>query len=184
MESSWEERRMKQNTERAGWIKAVDRTGQTIEFCSGTVGAVFYAVMIVVIMLGVIFRYVIVNPLQWSEELARFLLIWIGFLGMNMATRQGQHLGIDSLLAKLPRKMMLVLDVIGSVFILFFLVFLIAKALPMTMNTMVTAVSMNFSMFWIYLSLPVGAVLTLLQVVFNVILKIAAFARDDTVARG
>lgn len=168
---------MGETTERVGWIDAVNRTGQAIEFCSGTVGALFYAVLIAVIMLGVIFRYVLVNPLQWSEELARFLLIWIGFLGMNMATRQGQHLGINSLLAKLPKKTILLLDLAGAVLIALFLVFLISKAVPMTLNTMVTAVSMNFSMFWIYLSLPVGAVLTLLQVIFNVILKVAAFAR-------
>ena len=49
----------------------------------------------------VLSRYLFVVPAAWTEELARFLLIWIGMLGAAYAYRQGSHLGIDLLANKL-----------------------------------------------------------------------------------
>ena len=49
----------------------------------------------------VLSRYIFVVPAAWTEELARFLLIWIGMLGAAYAYRTKSHLGIDLLPAKL-----------------------------------------------------------------------------------
>ena len=57
--------------------------------------------MALVVALQVFFRYVLNHSLFWSEELARFLLIWIGVLGAAYAFRTGVHLGLDVLPKKL-----------------------------------------------------------------------------------
>lgn len=49
----------------------------------------------------VISRYGFTSPSSWTEEVARFLLIWIGVLGAAWAVRTGVHLGLDVLPAKL-----------------------------------------------------------------------------------
>jgi TRAP-type C4-dicarboxylate transport system permease small subunit len=49
----------------------------------------------------VVSRYVFASPSSWTEELARFLLIWIGVLGASYAFRTGVHLGLDILPKKL-----------------------------------------------------------------------------------
>ena len=49
----------------------------------------------------VISRYGFTSPSSWTEEVARFLLIWIGVLGAAWAVRTGVHLGLDVL----PRKL-------------------------------------------------------------------------------
>ncbi len=46
-------------------------------------------------------RYLLEDPSPWTEELARFLLIWIGMLGASYAFRQYAHLGLELL----PRKL-------------------------------------------------------------------------------
>ena len=46
------------------------------------------------ILLGVLFRYVLKSPLPWSEELARYLMIWSASLGASVAYRQGSHFAI------------------------------------------------------------------------------------------
>lgn len=46
-------------------------------------------------------RYLLADPSPWTEELARFLLIWIGMLGASLAFRQRAHLGLELLPAKL-----------------------------------------------------------------------------------
>jgi TRAP-type C4-dicarboxylate transport system permease small subunit len=52
----------------------------------------------------VISRYVFASPSSWTEEVARFLLIWIGVLGAAYAFRTGVHLGLDVLPQKLTGK--------------------------------------------------------------------------------
>lgn len=49
----------------------------------------------------VISRYIFSSPSSWTEEVARFLLIWIGVLGAAYAFRTGVHLGLDVLPKKL-----------------------------------------------------------------------------------
>jgi len=52
----------------------------------------------------VVSRYVFSSPSSWTEEVARFLLIWIGVLGAAYAFRTGVHLGLDVLPKKLTGK--------------------------------------------------------------------------------
>ncbi len=63
----------------------------------GTVLVIMLAVMTVDVLWGVFTRYVMSNQASWSEELARFLLIWIGILGAAYASGQRMHLSIDLL---------------------------------------------------------------------------------------
>lgn len=58
--------------------------------------------MTVVVAVQVFFRYVLNQSLFWSEELARFLLVWLSFLGASVAYRRKAHPGIDVLYAKMP----------------------------------------------------------------------------------
>ena len=46
-------------------------------------------------------RYLLEDPSPWTEELARFLLIWIGMLGASYAFREKAHLGLELLPEKL-----------------------------------------------------------------------------------
>jgi TRAP-type C4-dicarboxylate transport system permease small subunit len=62
------------------------------------------AAMVASVVWQVLSRYLFVVPAAWTEELARFLLIWIGMLGAAYAYRLGSHLGIDLLSAKLEGK--------------------------------------------------------------------------------
>lgn len=59
--------------------------------------AVLMAVMVVDVLWGVFTRYVMGAQSPWTEELARFLLIWIGILGAAFASGKRMHLAIDIL---------------------------------------------------------------------------------------
>jgi len=62
------------------------------------------AIMTIDVLWGVFTRYAMGNQASWSEELARFLLIWIGILGAAYASGQNMHLAIDLLSPKLKGK--------------------------------------------------------------------------------
>lgn len=54
------------------------------------------------VLAGVLFRYVLNNPLYWTEEAARLLLIWLSFVGAGLAFQRGQHLAMDVVVRLLP----------------------------------------------------------------------------------
>ncbi len=58
--------------------------------------------MTLVVATQVFFRYVLNQSLFWSEELARFLLVWLSFLGASVAYRRKVHPGIDVLSSRMP----------------------------------------------------------------------------------
>lgn len=59
--------------------------------------AFLMAVMTLDVLWGVFTRYVMGSQSPWTEELARFLLIWIGLLGAAYVAGQNKHLAIDIL---------------------------------------------------------------------------------------
>lgn len=63
--------------------------------------ALLMAIMTIDVLWGVFTRYALGDQASWSEELARFLLIWIGILGSAYASGQNMHLAIDLLSPKL-----------------------------------------------------------------------------------
>lgn len=54
------------------------------------------------VLSGVVFRYVLNNPLYWTEEAARLLLIWLSFAGAALAFQRNQHLSMDVLMRLIP----------------------------------------------------------------------------------
>ena len=60
-------------------------------------------VMSVTIILQVIFRYVVKGSLPWSEELARYFMVWVTFLGASIGVKRGAHVGVEALVMILPK---------------------------------------------------------------------------------
>lgn len=61
------------------------------------------AAMVVLVFGNVVLRYAFNSGIAVSEELSRWLLVWLTFLGAIVALRQHAHLGVDTLVRALPR---------------------------------------------------------------------------------
>lgn len=68
-----------------------------------TVIVVSLALMVVMVFSNVVLRYVFNSGITVSEELSRFCFLWLIFVGSVVAMRERGHLGVDSLIARLPR---------------------------------------------------------------------------------
>jgi TRAP-type C4-dicarboxylate transport system permease small subunit len=64
--------------------------------------ALALAVMVVMVFGNVVLRYAFNSGIAVSEEVSRWLFVWITFLGAIVAVRERGHLGTDFLLARLP----------------------------------------------------------------------------------
>lgn len=65
--------------------------------------AVFW-VLVAVVFIQFFTRYVVGNSTTWTEEIARYLLIVVGFLGSAMAVRRGSHIMVEFFYTYLPQK--------------------------------------------------------------------------------
>ncbi len=81
---------------------------------------VFFWVLAIVVFVQFFTRYAMNNPLGWTEEMARYLLICVAFLGGGMAVRRYSHIHVEFLYVYLPRGVARVLstlvDIIRVVF--------------------------------------------------------------------
>lgn len=83
---------------------ALGRVSQSLNRRVKTVVCAMGMTMALVVAIQVVSRYAFNHSLFWSEELARFLLIWLSFLGATVAYCHGVHPGVDSLVRRLPEQ--------------------------------------------------------------------------------
>jgi TRAP-type C4-dicarboxylate transport system permease small subunit len=126
------------------------------------------ALLIVAIFLQVFFRYVLNDPLTWPEELGRYLFVWIVFLGIPEAYRDGKHLGMDLVTSRLPlsvrRGMALVAEVLIAVFALLS-VYASVDLIRLTFDQ--TAAVLQIPMAFVYLAFTLGFALIILYTVYG-----------------
>ena len=85
----------------------------------------FFGILVVLIGLQVFLRYVINNPSVWSEEAARFSMVYLCFFGACLAMKREESLKVTFFIQKLPTKVSLYLGIVLKVFILIFLFFVL-----------------------------------------------------------
>jgi len=138
------------------YSKALDQ----IEKVIGAIIVTLLFFSFVVVFAQVIVRYVFAAGFPWIEESARFMVIWLSFLGSAIAIRNRKHLYIDVLEANLPYKPRMILNVISElVLISFFIIMMVVGYQYSVANRSNFAAGMGISMFYVYISLVVGMVL-------------------------
>jgi TRAP-type C4-dicarboxylate transport system permease small subunit len=114
-------------------------------------------------------RYVLSNPLIWSEEAARYLFVWVSMIGAALAMREGGHFGLDLLIRPMPA-LKAILGPLVTLVMVVFLVILLKTGIDETrLASMQFAMTFQMRMSWAYLALPVGAGLMLFHIAVHVI---------------
>lgn len=131
------------------------------------------ALMVAVVGAGTFWRYVLDSPLLWTEELARYLMIWIGLLGASISMRRGEHMRVDFLVKSLPKKIQLAADLLVALAICYFLYILTVQGGSMVVNSW-TQVSpaLGIPMSWPLASVPLSGGLMLVQLLLRMAITI------------
>jgi len=122
-------------------------------------------VITVLVSVQVFARYVLNNTPPWSEELCRYLFVWASFLGACVATGRAAHLGVDSLVVRLPAGVREVLRHAVTALIVVFMGLLVwqGAALVPAMATQ-RSPSMGISLKYVFMAIPIaGAIMLALQ---------------------
>lgn len=93
----------------------------TINRLLNIAAAASLAIMSILIFCNVLLRYLFNSGIVWAEEVARFLFVWITFLGAIGALKDNQHLGVDMLVKRLPPLVKKITFVISNGLVLYIL---------------------------------------------------------------
>ncbi|BAT59951.1 2,3-diketo-L-gulonate TRAP transporter small permease protein YiaM [Variibacter gotjawalensis] len=81
---------------------------------------VVLAAMSVIVFVNVCMRYLTTDSLVWAEEVARYLMCYLTFLGLGLVYRYGGHIGVDSLQKAVPDRAATILRAISVAIVIAF----------------------------------------------------------------
>lgn len=135
--------------------------------------AVLIVLMLIIGSMQVFYRYVLRNSLSWSEELLRYMYVWITMLGISMGIRKKGLSCISSFTDFIEKKSKAgrhVLAAIGFIFqILVFLLMAVYGSKLCLLSAGQMSPALRISMGAVYLAMPVGGVLALLYSVDEIV---------------
>jgi len=122
----------------------------------------------ILVFAEVFFRYIVGQAHGWSEELLRYLLIWMTFLGIYLAAKEDKHLGIKVFFDRLPSKLRVPVKWAGDLLIItMFVVFTILGIQYAVRFSSDSSPLLQISLGLIYMVMPIGGILFILQTLFN-----------------
>jgi len=120
----------------------------------------------VVVLLQVLSRYLLTVPLSWTEEFARFLLIWMSFLGAVVCLDHKQHLAIDMLTARMPPRFRRLNANMVQLLLILFMTLCLWKGLELVRQSLgQQSVIMGIPYSVFYVSIPFMAALILYRLI-------------------
>ena len=125
--------------------------------------------MALIIFANVVLRYTTSQSIEWAEEVARYLMVWLTFIGAGPVLRYGGHIAVDNLQDALPKKAAIFVRICIALLIFGFFGFMIYYgALYVERAHFQMTPTTQISMGWVYASIPVGGVILLINWLFIV----------------
>ncbi|WP_185985258.1 TRAP transporter small permease [Aureimonas mangrovi] len=145
-------------------LKAANRATHGLNWLVGWLIATLLAVMTVLITWQVFARYVMGSPLTFSEEIARFSMVWMTMLGAGYAFRYGALISVDIVSEFAPKRIARFVEISVVLLVAVFALVLLKEGWSLAERVSAqTAPSTRISMLWLYGAMPAGAVLILIN---------------------
>ena len=158
----------------------LQRLRNNIVSFSGFISATLLVPMVIIAIVQVASRYLTDNPVTFTEELLRFLLIWSAMLGSVYCFGTERHLALSFLAEMVPNKSKIFLDILTRILILTFCTtILIGGGVRIVLaTTEQLSATMRIPMSYVYSILPLSGVLILLIVGIDLVDKIQIFIQN------
>lgn len=144
-------------------MKKIDTVLDKIE---NTLCTVLACIMAVSVLIQVVNRNTFQIPLSWCEELARYCMVWLIFVGISAGVKKGSHIGVDALVNVLPDKAKRVIKVAVHCLVTGLYAYLTVLAIQITAGIRETgqvSPAMQVPMYIIYAGMIVGLLMSTLR---------------------
>lgn len=144
----------------------MDRVSDIVDNINKILIVVILSAMAIVVFLQVIFRYALHLPLFWTEEFARYCLVWASLLGAGIAFKRGEHIAVTLFTERfLPGKRSVFVAFLVDSFIFVILVVMLWGGISLVMMTRFQASpALRIPMAIPYLAIPVGALIIMVHI--------------------
>jgi len=128
------------------------------------------AIMTVLVFFQVVMRYIFANSLSWSEELARFIFLWLSWIGASYAVKERSHFRVEMFADFLKGRHRVYFEYFVLI-VWFIFSFLLAwygtQLLIFLADTDQRSAAMEIPMSWPYASVPVGCLLMCIRLIIE-----------------
>ncbi len=156
------------------------KTARAISILSDMINAfvsrfVVLLIFLLSLLLGVavFYRYILNDSIYWSNEVARYILVYIVFFGSTMAHKHKNHIRIDMIFAYISKKNLQRLDVIIALLFIAFWVLIIVgsiKLLPLFMMQKTATLQIPFALPFV--AIPISAFVWILYCIDDILKKV------------
>ncbi len=115
-----------------------------------------------ILFVNVVLRYLFHNSTTWAEEVIRYSIIWVTFVGGSVCAKQGEHIGIELFTTLLPPKANKALRVFANLIAAVFVAIFAVYAFKLTMQVIQLnqrSPAIYMPMWIVYSSMPLGGFL-------------------------
>jgi len=116
--------------------------------------------MVILTFSQVVMRYIFQNSLAWSEELARYLFVWLVWIGASYAAKESKHLKIEAFINLLSEKAKRKLRFLALIIFFAFSVYFAWQGSILIIKLFIArgvSPAMRIPMYYAYASIPVGS---------------------------
>lgn len=164
------------NSENSGFIRFIHDISEKLNKLISQICVLTMAGMTIVVLLGVLFRYVFQSPLSWSEELSRYLMIWAAAMAVSIGVKDNEHVGLTVLLDNTKSRMMR--SILGTMIFLVtfgFLSIMIYYSILMVQESQYQiSQSLGISMVLPTLVLPIAMASAIVQLILGYIINLSS----------
>jgi TRAP-type C4-dicarboxylate transport system permease small subunit len=120
-------------------------------------------IMTSIVFVAVIFRYGLNDALPWSEEIAKFFMVWLTFLAAPVGLSRGSHVAIETLSSYLGGRPRQVVQAFVFMSIIALMVIFVKEGTFLTWNARIQRHStVDLSILYVYMAMPIGCAATAL----------------------
>lgn len=145
-------------------MKTLKRAEELFVTLNSMVVGVLFFTMFLLVFGNVITRYVFNFSLNWSEELSRYLMVWMAYLGAGLALRAGSHVAIEIFQDLVPKPVRRAVRAFVGLVMLVFMGFLFVLGCQYVQFGMTQRTpALQWPTGWIYIAIPAGALAFMLH---------------------
>lgn len=151
------------------FITKISRYADAVEVA---IASVAFAFMCIFVLTTIVYRYILHEPISWTEEASRYLMIVGIFFAMPVAVRDHVHLGVDIFIGLIPVAGKKIVHVFSDIVTLLAYLAIDYSCYRFVIKTIAVdqrSPAMHIPMYWIYLVILVGFILATIVQLINMI---------------
>ena len=144
------------------FLRTVERMSAVVNKIASNATVVLFTIMTLIVWAQIFFRFILGGGIAWSEEIAKFLMVWMALLGSSVLFHEGGHIAINYFISKFTflRYILMFHALLSATLFVLLIYYGIDYA---AFGFKCVSPASGVRRFWPYLSIPVGGGFLLIQ---------------------